>query len=182
MSNQANPAKAKAEAKSKPPVAAAFGVGDSVVYPGHGVGTVIRLDMQEVGGLELKLFVINFAQDRMTLSVPTHKVTSSGLRHVSTRRVMEEALAALKGPRVQSRAMWNRRAIEYAAKINSGDPLRIAEVVRDLHSAADEREPSHSQKLLFEQALGRLVQELAVVDDTHVEEAGTKLELLLNAA
>jgi CarD family transcriptional regulator len=160
----------------------AFAPGDSVVYPGHGVGTVTRLESQRVGEHELNLFVITFAQDRMTLRVPLHKVKSSGLRRISTPCVMEGALAKLKEPAVHSRAIWNRRALEYAAKINSGDPCLIAEVIRDLHSVAGERGPSHSQRLLYEQALGRLIQELAAIEDTQIEEATAKLELLLNAA
>lgn len=159
-----------------------FAPGDSVVYPGHGVGSVKSLESQRVGEHELKLLVIAFAQDRMTLRVPLQKVKSSGLRRISTPRVMEGALAKLKEPAVRSRTIWNRRALECAAKINSGDPCLIAEVVRDLHCTGGEREPSHSQRLLYEQALGRLIQELAAIEDSPIEEATAKLELLLNAA
>ncbi len=159
-----------------------FAPGESVVYPGHGVGSVTSLEVQRVGGHELKLFVISFEQDGMTLRVPVEKVKSSGLRRISTPHVMEGALAKLKEPPVQSRAMWNRRALEYTAKINSGDPSLIAEVVRDLHGVGGERGPSHSQRLLYEQALGRLTQELAATEDTLIEEATAKLETLLNAA
>lgn len=183
MSDAARRLKAKTLVKSgRSPAAPPFAPGESVVYPGHGVGRVTRLEVQRVGGHELKLFVISFAQDGMTLRVPVEKVKSSGLRRISTPRVMEGALAKLKEPAAQSRTIWNRRALEYAAKINSGDPCLIAEVVRDLHCVGGERGPSHSQRLLYEQALGRLTQELAEIEETHIEEATAKLEVLLNAA
>lgn len=159
-----------------------FAPGDSVVYPGHGVGKVTSCDSERVGGEELKVFVITFVADRMTLRVPLRKVQSSGLRRISTQPVMECALAKLSQPAVQSRTIWNRRALECTAKINSGDPALIAEVVRDLHHAGGDRNPSHSQRLLYEQALGRLTQEVAAIDDTRIEEATAKLELLLKAA
>jgi CarD family transcriptional regulator len=143
---------------------------------------VTNLENQRVGEHELKLLVIAFAQDRMTLRVPLQKVKSSGLRRISTPRVMEGALAKLKEPAVQSRTIWNRRALECATKINSGDVCLIAEVVRDLHSVGGERGPSHSQRLLYEQALGRLIQELAAIENSPIEEATAKLEFLLNAA
>ncbi len=159
-----------------------FIVGDHVVYPGHGVGTVTSIETLRVGEHDLSLFAISFAQDRMTLRVPMQKVESSGLRRLSTRRVMEGALAKLKEPAVRSSALWNRRSMECAAKINSGDPCLIAEVVRDLHSVSAGREPSHSQRVLYEQALGRLVQEVAAIENSQIEEATAKLELMLNAA
>jgi len=160
----------------------AFAPGDIVVYPGHGVGTVTNIESQRVGEHELKLFVISFEHDRMTLRVPTGKVKSCGLRGISTRRVMDGALAKLKEPASQKRAMWNRRAVEYTAKINSGNPELLAEVVRDLYRGTGDKDPSHGERVLYEQAFGRLTHELAAIDKSHVEEATAKLELLLKAA
>ncbi len=161
---------------------AAFAPGDVVVYPGHGVGKLTEVVTQWIGDQALELFVISFAQDRMTLRVPLKKAKSSGLRKISTLRVMHSALAKLKEPANQKRGIWNRRAIEYTAKINSGDPLALAEVVRDLRRTTGERERSHSERLLYEQALGRLTHELAAVESTEIDTATAKLEVLLNAA
>ncbi len=161
---------------------AAFAPGDMVVYPGHGVGTVTEVVTQQVADQAIELFVINFAHDRMTLRVPLKKAKTSGLRGISTLRVMHTALAKLKEPALQKKGMWNRRALEYTTKINSGDPIALAEVVRDLRRTSGERERSHSERLLYEQALGRLTHELAAVESTEIDTATAKLEILLNAA
>jgi CarD family transcriptional regulator len=159
-----------------------FAPGDIVVYPGHGVGKVTDIETQKIGDQSVQLFVINFERDRMTLRVPFKKAAASGLRNISSRRVMQTALAKLQEPADQKKGIWNRRAIEYTAKINSGNVVSIAEVVRDLRRSAGERERSHSERLLYEQALGRLTHEFAAVERTEIEAATAKLELLLNAA
>jgi CarD family transcriptional regulator len=159
-----------------------FTPGDYVIYPAHGLGKVLRIEKQLIGGQEVNLFVVSFEQERMTLRVPFHKVKSSGLRKLSTRRVMEQALTTLQGEASGKRVIWNRRALEYAAKINSGDPITIAEVVRDLYRNADQPERSYSERLIYEQALDRLTREVAAVERIEVDAATTKLEQLLNAA
>src|ERR1700757_2506430 len=161
---------------------APFSSGDFVVYPAHGVGKVTSIESQLIGGLKVELFVISFERDRMTLRVPVRKVENSGLRKLSTRKVMEAALTPLKGrPRVK-RAMWSRRAQEYEAKINSGDPVSIAEVVRDLHRNADQPDQSYSERQIYQAALDRLVRELAAVESIDETAATQKLEQLLKAA
>jgi CarD family transcriptional regulator len=128
------------------------------------------------------LFVIGFERDRMTLRVPVLKAATSGLRKLSPRPVMQTALTALKTRVKAKRAMWSRRAVEYAAKINSGNPVSIAEVVRELHRRPSQEERSYSERLIYEQALERLTHEVAAVEKIKLEAATTKLELLLNAA
>ena len=159
-----------------------FAPGDFVVYPGHGVGKVTSIETQKVSDQQIKLFVISFERDRMTLRVPLQKAKAAGLRNVSTKRAVQQALATLREPAGTKRAIWNRRAIEYTAKINSGEIVQIAEVLRDLRRTTGERERSHSERLLYEQALGRMVHEVAAVEKIEIEEATAKLELLLNAA
>src|SRR6478609_8873502 len=145
-------------------IAAPFSAGDFVVYPAHGVGKVTSIESQLIGGQKVALFVISFERDRMTLRVPVRKVENSGLRKLSTRKVMETALTTLKGRARVKRAMWSRRAQEYEAKINSGDPVSIAEVVRDLHRNADQPDQSYSERQIYQAALDRLVRELAAVE------------------
>ena len=141
-----------------------------VVYPAHGVGKIISIEEQEIAGLHLELFVISFEKDKMTLRVPTHKATEIGMRQLSTPDVVSKALDTLKGKARVKRAMWSRRAQEYEQKINSGDLLSIAEVVRDLHRTDDQREQSYSERQLYEAALERLTREVAAVSG--VDEAG----------
>ena len=159
-----------------------FNPGDFVVYPTHGVGKVTSIEEDEIAGHKLELFVINFDRDRMTLRVPTSKAANSGLRKLSSKNRMDEAIHTLKGrPRVK-RTMWSRRAAEYDLKINSGDPVSIAEVVRDLHRNVGQPDQSFSERQIYEQARDRLAAEVAAVDKTDMEKATSKLEQILNAA
>ncbi len=156
--------------------------GDHVVYPTHGVGKVIAVETQQIAGHELQLFVITFDRDRMTLRVPVTKAKKSGLRKLANGKLMENALTTLRGRAKVKRAMWSRRAQEYEAKINSGDPIAIAEVVRDLHRNAAQPDQSYSERQIYEAALERLAAELAAVESIAKDAATQKLEKLLAAA
>ena len=152
-----------------------FNEGDYVVYPTHGVGKVASIERQRIAGHELELFVITFDRDRMTLRVPVPKARMSGLRKLSSRSVMDDALGKLRGRAKVKRAMWSRRAQEYEAKINSGDPVSIAEVVRDLHRNANQPDQSYSERQIYEAAMDRLAAELAALDQTDKNAAAVKL-------
>ena len=157
----------------------AFEKGDFVVYPTHGVGRVIDIEAKEIAGHKLELFVISFEQERMMLRVPVAKAKISGLRKLSSRKIMESALVTLKGRSRVSRAMWNRRAQEYEAKIDSGDLVSIAEVVRDLHRAGGQPEQSYSERQLYEKALARMAREVAAVERTDEQTAVKRVEGML---
>ena len=156
-----------------------FRPNDYVVYPAHGVGRILSIEEQEVVGIKLELFVISFEKDKMTLRVPTHKATEAGLRSLSTPDVVSRAMTTLKGKAKVKRAMWSRRAQEYEQKINSGDLVAIAEVVRDLHRCDDQREQSYSERQLYEAALERLTREVAAVSGSNETEAARKVDDLL---
>ncbi len=158
---------------ANPPLA--FRPGDHIVYPAHGVGRVMGVEKQSVAGLDLDVFVIAFEQDKMTLRVPTTKARSCGMRALASADVVNEAMKTLQGrPRIK-RTMWSRRAQEYEAKINSGDLVSIAEVVRDLHRASDQPEQSYSERQLYESALDRMARELAAVEKIDRDLAVEKL-------
>ncbi len=159
-----------------------FGTGDYVVYPTHGVGRVTGVEKQEISGHDLELIIIKFEKHRMTLRVPVAKAQDSGLRKLSSRKMMDTALATLKGRSRVKRTMWSRRAQEYEAKINSGDPVSIAEVVRDLHRGSDQPDQSYSERQMYQAALDRLARELAAVEKIDESAATHKLEELLTAA
>ena len=142
-----------------------FRPNDYVVYPAHGVGQIVSIEEQEVAGISLELFVLSFEKDKMTLRVPTNKATEIGMRSLSSPDVVDQAMKTLKGKAKVKRAMWSRRAQEYEQKINSGDLIAIAEVVRDLHRNDDQREQSYSERQLYEAALERLTREVAAVAD-----------------
>ena len=159
-----------------------FGTGDFVVYPTHGVGKISGVETQEIAGQTLSVFVINFEKDRMTLRVPIGKAKGSGLRRLSTRKEMDAALTKLKGKSKARRTMWSRRAQEYEAKINSGDPASIAEVVRDLYRNVGQPEQSYSERQIYQAALDRLVREFAAVEKIDETTAVQRVEQMLNAA
>ncbi len=158
-----------------------FDTDDYIVYPAHGVGKIVSIDKHEVAGTEIEMFVISFDKDKMTLRIPTDKAIAIGLRSVSSPDVVFKAMETLKGkPRVK-RAMWSRRAQEYEQKINSGDLISIAEVVRDLHRNDEQREQSYSERQLYEAALERLTREVAVVDGVEENMAQVKVDQVLDA-
>ena len=159
-----------------------FAKGDFVVYPTHGVGRISGVETQEIAGTALQLFVIQFDKEKMTLRIPVAKVRHAGLRRLSTRKVMESALKTLKGRSRAKRTMWSRRAQEYEAKINSGDPVSIAEVVRDLHRGSDQPDQSYSERQIYQAALDRLARELAAVEKLDEKQAIKRLEHILKAA
>ena len=153
-----------------------FKTNEFVVYPAHGVGQILAIEEQEIAGARLELFVINFMKDKMTLRVPTAKVANVGMRKLSEPALVKRALETLKGRARVKRTMWSRRAQEYEAKINSGDIVAIAEVVRDLYRSESQPEQSYSERQLYEAALDRLSREIAVVQHATETEAVKEIE------
>jgi CarD family transcriptional regulator len=161
-----------------------FRANDHVVYPTHGVGKITKVEEQEIAGHKLEVFVITFEKDKMTLRVPVAKAKTIGMRKLSSPDVVTSALNTLKGRARIKRTMWSRRAQEYEAKINSGDLVSIAEVVRDLHRASGQPEQSYSERQLYEAALARMARELAAVERIDEQAAVKRVEgaLLKKAA
>jgi CarD family transcriptional regulator len=170
---KATPANSNAKTKHE------FKANDHVVYPTHGVGKIMKIEEQEVAGMKLELFVITFEKDKMTLRVPTTKAKAVGMRKLSSNDVVTNALNTLKGRARIKRTMWSRRAQEYEAKINSGDLVAIAEVVRDLHRASGQPEQSYSERQLYEAALARMAREVAAVERTDEPTAVKRVEGML---
>ncbi|MFA9475982.1 MAG: CarD family transcriptional regulator [Filomicrobium sp.] len=141
-----------------------FKISDFVVYPAHGVGRIVGIEEQEIAGISLELFVLNFEKEKLTLRVPTGKLESVGMRKLAEEGVVKKAMDTLKGRARVKRTMWSRRAQEYVAKINSGDLVSIAEVVRDLYRSDAQPEQSYSERQLYEDALDRMAREIAVVE------------------
>jgi CarD family transcriptional regulator len=141
-----------------------FRANEFIVYPAHGVGRIVGIEEQEIAGMALELFVINFDKEKLTLRVPTGKLQSVGMRKLSDEAVVKKAMETLKGRARVKRTMWSRRAQEYVAKINSGDLGSIAEVVRDLYRSEAQPEQSYSERQLYEDALDRMAREIAAVE------------------
>jgi CarD family transcriptional regulator len=156
-----------------------FKTNEFIVYPAHGVGQIIAIEEQEVAGAKLELFVISFIKDKMTLRVPTAKIAAVGMRKLAEGGLVKRALETLKGRARIKRTMWSRRAQEYEAKINSGDIVAIAEVVRDLYRSESQPEQSYSERQLYEAALDRLSREIAAVQHVTETEAVKEIEAAL---
>jgi CarD family transcriptional regulator len=158
-----------------------FTSGDNVVYPGHGVGTVVGTKQELISNENISLLLVAFELG-MTVRIPVANVTKCGLRKISTRRAMQAALGALGEPRARKRSMWRHRALEYAAKMKSAEPRAIAEIIRDLYRAPGQPEASYSEKTIYQQAWDHLIPEVAAVDRTDREVAAKKVTALLEAA
>lgn len=156
-----------------------FNKGDYVVYPAHGVGLIEGIETAKIGGIDVKLYAISFEKDRMRLKIPVFKAKTSGLRRLCTAARMKDALKTLQGKARIRRTMWSRRAQEYEMKINSGDPIAIAEVLRDLKRSNDDSEQSYSERQIYQSALERLAREVAAVEKIDEEKATAKLEKLM---
>jgi CarD family transcriptional regulator len=151
-----------------------FDIGDKVVYPSHGVGEIVAIETQTISSFELKVYVISFLQDKMTLRVPVNRASASGLRAISNRSDVDKIYKTLKGKPKQGNRMWSRRAQEYETKINSGDLIAVAEVVRDLYKNVDS-DRSYSERTIYESALNRLAAELALLENIKTNDAVDKL-------
>ncbi|MBL4877042.1 MAG: CarD family transcriptional regulator [Cohaesibacteraceae bacterium] len=169
-------------ANKKPTQRHGFKTTEYIVYPSHGVGQIVGIEEQEVAGLTLELFVINFEKDKMTLRVPVGKIESVGMRKLSETTHVDKAIHTVTGRARVKRTMWSRRAQEYEAKINSGDLIMVSEVVRDLFRSENQPEQSYSERQLYEAALDRMVREIAAVKKLTETEAIQHVEkTLLNS-
>ena len=159
-----------------------FKKGDYVVYPAHGVGQIDGIETHTIGGSSVSLFAITFEKDRMRLKVPVIKAQTSGLRKLATGDRLKDAMKTLQGRARIRRTMWSRRAQEYETKINSGDPVSIAEVLRDLKRSNDDTEQSYSERQIYQSALQRLAREVAAVQKITEIQATEKLEGMLGTS
>ncbi len=160
----------------KPTQRQGFKINEYIVYPAHGVGQITAIEDQEVAGYSLELFVIDFAQDKLTLRVPIAKIESAGMRKLSDDTRIEKSLKTVQGRARVKRTMWSRRAQEYEAKINSGDLIQIAEVVRDLYRSENQPEQSYSERQLYEASLDRMAREISAVNKISSTEAVVLIE------
>lgn len=174
--------KSETTSVSKKTIKTKFKVGTHIVYPAHGVGRIIDVEQTQVVGMELELYVIEFDKEKMKLRVPVDKAEQLNMRALASPDVMKNAFQTLKGRARIKRTMWSRRAQEYEAKINSGDPVSIAEVVRDLHRSGSQPEQSYSERQIYESALERLAREVAALENIAEEDAVERLENQFKAA
>lgn len=156
-----------------------FKIGETVVYPKHGVGEILKIESMEVASIKTKFYVVKMEQAKLTIRVPIDKLVDVGLRRISSKKIIEEVFSILElKPKIR-RIMWSRRAQEYDTKIFSGDPIKIGEVVRDLYRKNSQPEQSYSERQMFQVALERLAREVAAVEKTDYFQATEKIETTL---
>lgn len=156
------------------PIMSEFKIGERIVYPSHGVGEIVNVENQVIAGTNIKVYVISFPQDKMILKVPVSRTAISGLRKVVNKTDLVVIYSTLQGKAKQGNRMWSRRAQEYESKINSGNVVSVAEVVRDLYKNVDS-DRSYSERTIYESALNRLAGELAILENINPDEAINKL-------
>ena len=157
-----------------------FKTGEIVVYPKHGVGEIEKIESMEISSIKTKFYVVKMEQSKLIIRVPLDKKDEVGLRKISSKKIIEEVYSTLKlKPKIR-RIMWSRRAQEYETKIFSGDPVRIAEVVRDLFRKSSQAEQSYSERQMFQVAIERLAREVAAVEKTDYFQSTEKIEQILN--
>jgi CarD family transcriptional regulator len=159
-----------------------FDVGAWVVYPAHGVGHLDDIEAFDIDGEKIEFFVISFKKNKLVLKIPVEKAVNAGLRKTLSKEEMASVLDTLAQKKKKRRMMWSKRAQEYELKINSGDPVAIAEVLRDLYKEGGDTAQSFSERQIFQNAMDRLAREVAVLDEIEEEEAVRKLEDILKAA
>ncbi len=159
-----------------------FQVKKYVVYPAHGVGQITAITQQNILGISLDLFVINFEKERMVLRIPVDKAIETGMRHLADSAMMSGAMKTLEGRARIKRTMWSRRSQEYEAKINSGDLVAIAEVVRDLYRSTTQAEQSYSERQLYELALERMLREISLLHKENIDDSRVKIEEIMENA
>jgi len=178
----APPQRGRSNIRRKPAKPVNFKIKQHIVYPAHGVGQVIGIEKEVIAGFDIEVYVVTFEQEKMILRVPTAKAAASGMRPLSNENVLKDAFTTLKGRARIKRTMWSRRAQEYESKINSGDLILVAEVVRDLHRTDAQPEQSYSERQLYESALDRMVREVAAIQKNDIDTSMGQILDTLNAA
>ena len=157
-----------------------FKIGETVVYPKHGVGEITKIENMEISNIKTNFYVVKMEQSKLIIRVPLDKKEEVGLRKISSKKTIENVYSTLKlKPKIR-RIMWSRRAQEYETKIFSGDPIKIAEVVRDLFRKSSQAEQSYSERQMFQVAIERLAREVAAVEKTDYFQTTEKIEQILS--
>lgn len=159
-----------------------YNIGDWLIYPKHGLGKAIEFETQTILKEKVKLLVVYFEHERMTLRIPVRKLSELGIRSISDKEEMKKAMLALKGKARVKKTMWAKREKDYKDKLNRGDPVSVAEVLRDLFRGEGDPEQSYSERQLYEMALDRFSREMVAVHEIDIEEAIKKTEDNLKAS
>lgn len=152
-----------------------FNVGQKAVYPCHGVGTIENIESCEIGGAKQDFYVLKIHATGAKVMVPTRSAQTVGLRSVITPPEVERIYQILQSPSKKSTATWNRRFRALNEKLNTGDLVEIAEVLRDLSSLRNDKDLSFGEKKMLERARTMIVSEICAAKG--VDRAAVEREL-----
>jgi CarD family transcriptional regulator len=156
-----------------------YKIGDKVVYPHHGAGTVVKREKREVLGEKREYLTIKILHNDMTVNVPSENAEAVGLRKVIGEDMVKVVVKALTGGGTQMPKNWNRRFKHNRDKMKTGDILELAEVVRNLSLRDSEKGLSTGEKQMFVKAKKILASELMYAKDMDEEEAAEWLDGVL---
>jgi CarD family transcriptional regulator len=156
-----------------------FAIGDSVVYPHHGAGQVVRKEVKEVLGERREYLTIKILHNDMTVMVPTANAARAGLRRVIDEDTVKKVLAVLQDECSEMPKNWNRRFKHNRDKIKTGDVYELAEVVRNLAIREAEKGLSTGEKQMFTRARKILASELMYALEMTAEQVEVHLDSLL---
>jgi len=156
-----------------------YKVGDKVVYPHHGAGTVVKKETSTVLGEKREYLTIKILHNDMTVNVPTENADAVGLRKVIDEQMVNKVLKALTGGGTQMPKNWNRRFKHNRDKMKTGDIFELAEVVRNLSLRDHEKGLSTGEKQMFVKAKKILASELMYAKDMDEDEAAEWLDGVL---
>ncbi len=154
-----------------------FKVNDYAVYPSHGIGKITGIEKTAVLGQDFSCYLMYFEKEKLTIKIPMNSAEKIGLRHLISKSQMDEVFVILRSGVKKLKGMWSRRAQEYETKINSGDIMLLAEVLRDLTRDIEDGERSYSERIIYETAIYRLANEYSVIYGVEFEEAKEKVTL-----
>jgi CarD family transcriptional regulator len=156
-----------------------YKVGDKVVYPHHGAGTIVKKESREVLGEKREYLTIKILHNEMTVNVPTDNADRVGLRKVIDEQMVSKVLKALTGNGTTMPKNWNRRFKHNRDKMKTGDIFELAEVVRNLSLRDHEKGLSTGEKQMFVKAKKILASELMYAKDMDEEQAAEWLDGVL---
>ncbi len=157
-----------------------FSVGDKVVYPLHGAGTIVGIEAVEVEGGNKDYYILRVPKKDVKIMLPTDNIDNLGLRVIENSVAEEEVYTILSGSKSSMSDNWNRRYRDNLEKVKTGDICKVAVVVRDLMIMDDEKGLSTGEKKLLTNTKDILISELVLINDNSWKDVELKINNLVS--
>lgn len=154
-----------------------FKVGESAVYPAHGIATVKRIDEREINGKKRSFYVLQIIENQMTVMIPTDTAEMAGLRPIISDHETQKVFSILKRKDVRiDPTTWNRRYREFSDKIKTGSTFEIAEVLRDLYLLRHQKDLSFGERKMLDQAKAFLTKEISIAQQSQASQIEKQIQ------